>query len=167
MALKLWPAWVVPVKLIKVLTTGSYQESIIPQCVTMYVTYVCGQFRYHGYKPSYFLVVCYSIVSSYLHIKRSGLFVGLIVFTPTRTLLNIYVLLIPIILEHWTDLSAAGWLLLLIFGMGSQLIWFYRERLVGGALYWKMCSVVYALDLYSCMYMYEVITVKKVLWWGV
>ena len=23
-----------------------------------------------------------------------------------------------------------------------------------------MCSVVYALDLYSCMYMYEVITVK-------
>ena len=28
----------------------------------------------------------------------------------------------PVILEHWTDLSAAGWLLLLIFGMGSQLI---------------------------------------------
>ena len=49
------------------------------------------------------------------------LFVGLIVFTP-GTLLNIYVLLIPVILEHWTDLSAAGWLLLLIFGMGSQLI---------------------------------------------
>ena len=24
-----------------------------------------------------------------------------------------------------------------------------------------MCSVVYALDLYSCVYMYEVITVKK------
>ena len=33
-----------------------------------------------------------------------------------------YVLLIPVILEHWTDLSTAGWLLLLIFGMGSQLI---------------------------------------------
>ena len=90
------------------------------------------------------------------------LFVGLIVFTP-GTLLNNYVSLIPVILEHWTDLSAAGWLLLLIFGMGSQLIWFYRERLVGGALYWKMCSVLYALDLYSCMYMYEVITVKRVL----
>ena len=26
---------------------------------------------------------------------------------------------------------------------------------------WKMCSVVYALDLYNCVYMYEVITVKK------
>ena len=38
------------------------------------------------------------------------------------TLLNIYVLLIPVILEHWTDISATGWLLLLIFGMGSQLI---------------------------------------------
>ena len=37
------------------------------------------------------------------------LFVGLIVFTP-GTLLNIYVLLIPVILEHWTDLSAAGYL---------------------------------------------------------
>ena len=49
------------------------------------------------------------------------LFVGLIVFTP-GTLLNIYVLLIPVILEHWTDLSTASWLLLLIFGMGSQLI---------------------------------------------
>ena len=49
------------------------------------------------------------------------LFVGLIVFTP-GTQLNIYVLSIPVILEHWTDLSAAGWLLLLIFGMGSQLI---------------------------------------------
>ena len=36
--------------------------------------------------------------------------------------LNIYVLLTLIISEHWTDLSAAGWLLLLIFGMGSQLI---------------------------------------------
>ena len=24
-----------------------------------------------------------------------------------------------------------------------------------------MCSVVYALDLYNCVYMYEVITVKK------
>ena len=90
------------------------------------------------------------------------LFVGLIVFTP-GTPLNIYVLLIPVISEHWIDLSAAGWLLLLIFGMGSQLIWFYRERLVGGALYWKMCSVVCVLDLFSCMYMYEVITVKK--WW--
>ena len=62
------------------------------------------------------------------------LFIGLIVFTP-GTLLNIYVLSIPVILEHWTDLSAAGWLLLLILGMGSQLISFYRERLVGGALY--------------------------------
>ena len=49
------------------------------------------------------------------------LFVGLIVFT-LGTLLNIYVLLIPVLLEHWTDLSTAGWLLLLIFGMGSQLI---------------------------------------------
>ena len=45
-------------------------------------------------------------------------FVGLIVFTP-GTQLNIYVLLIPVISENWTDLSAAGWLLLLIFGMGS------------------------------------------------
>ena len=62
------------------------------------------------------------------------LFVGLIIFTP-GTLLNIYVLLIPVILEQWTDLSAAGWLLLLIFGMGSRLISFCRERLVGGALY--------------------------------
>ena len=49
------------------------------------------------------------------------LFVGLIVFTP-GTQLNVYILLIPVILEHWTDLSVAGWLLLLIFGMGSQLI---------------------------------------------
>ena len=49
------------------------------------------------------------------------LFVGLIVFTP-GTLLNIYVLLIPVISEHWTDIGAAGWLLLLIYGMGSQLI---------------------------------------------
>ena len=50
--------------------------------------------------------------------------------------------------EHWTDLSTVGWLLPLIFGMSSQLIWFYRERLVGGAPYWKMCSIVYALDLH-------------------
>ena len=49
------------------------------------------------------------------------LFVGLIIFTP-GTLLNIYILLIPVISEHWTDIGAAGWLLLLIFGMGSQLI---------------------------------------------
>ena len=35
------------------------------------------------------------------------LFVSLIIFTP-GTLLNIYVLLIPVILEHWTDLSAAA-----------------------------------------------------------
>ena len=88
------------------------------------------------------------------------LFVDLILFTP-GTLLNIYVLLTPVILEHWTGLSAAGWLLLLIFGMDSQLIWFCRERLLGGALYCKMCSIVYALDLYSCVYMFEVITVKK------
>ena len=60
-----------------------------------------------------------------------------------------------VILEHWTDLSGAGWLLQLIFRMSSQLIWFYRERLVGGALYWKICSVVYALDfLYSCACVY-------------
>ena len=38
------------------------------------------------------------------------------------TQLNIYVLLIPVISEHWTDLSTDGWPLLLIFGMGSQLI---------------------------------------------
>ena len=50
------------------------------------------------------------------------LFVGIIVFTP-GTLLNIYVLLISVISENGTDLSAAGWLvLLLIFGMGSQLV---------------------------------------------
>ena len=58
------------------------------------------------------------IVHSFVAIR---LFVGLIVFTP-GTLPNIYVSLIPVILEHWTDLSTAGWLLLLIFEMGSQLI---------------------------------------------
>ena len=48
-------------------------------------------------------------------------FIGFIVFNP-GTQLNTYVLLIPVISEHWTDLSAAGWLLLLIFGMNSQQI---------------------------------------------
>ena len=51
------------------------------------------------------------------------LFIGLIVFTP-GTQLNVYVLLIPVILEHWTDSSTAGWLQQLILGMGSQLLWF-------------------------------------------
>ena len=37
------------------------------------------------------------------------LFVGLFLFTP-GTQLSIYVLLIPIISEHWTDLSATSWL---------------------------------------------------------
>ena len=32
---------------------------------------------------------------------------------------------------------------------------------MGGTLYGRMCSVVYALDLYSCVYVYEVITVEK------
>ena len=49
------------------------------------------------------------------------LFIGFIVFTP-GTQLNTYVLLISVISKHWTDLNAAGWLLLLIFGMSSQLI---------------------------------------------
>ena len=48
-------------------------------------------------------------------------FVGFIVFNP-GTRLNTYVLLISVISEHWIDLSAAGWLLLMIFGMNSQLI---------------------------------------------
>ena len=48
-------------------------------------------------------------------------FIGLIVFTP-GTQLTIYVLLISVISEHWTDSSTAGWLLLLILGMGSQLL---------------------------------------------
>ena len=67
-------------------------------------------------------------------------------------------------LKQWILHLLINRLLLLIFGMGSQLIWFYRERLVGGALYWKMCSVVYVLDLFSCTYMYEVITVKKIIY---
>ena len=49
------------------------------------------------------------------------LIVGLIVFTP-GTQLNIYILLIPAISEHWTDLSAAGWLLLLIYEIGFLLM---------------------------------------------
>ena len=48
------------------------------------------------------------------------LFVGPIVFTP-GTLLNIYILLIPVILEHWTNLNVAGWLLLLN-GLPADLI---------------------------------------------
>ena len=48
-------------------------------------------------------------------------FIGFIVFNHWIRL-NSYVLLIPVISEHWTDLSTAGWLLLLIFGMNSQLI---------------------------------------------
>ena len=39
-------------------------------------------------------------------------------------------------------------------------MWFNRERLLGGAPYWKMCSIVYALDLYH-MYVYEVYYSKK------
>ena len=83
-------------------------------------------------------------------------FVGLIVFIP-GTQLNIYV-----ISEHWIDLSTAGWLLLQIFGMSSQLIWFCRERLLGGVPYWKICSVVYVLDLYRIYMCMKFITVKKV-----
>ena len=81
-------------------------------------------------------------------------------FCVTFTWALLWELLIPVISEHWTDLGAANWLLLLTYGMSSQLIWFYRERLLGGAPYWKMCSVVYVLDLYH-MYVYEVYYSKK------
>ena len=84
--------------------------------------------------------------------------VGIIVFTP-GTQLNIYVLSISVTSEHWKNSSAAGWLQLLIFGMGFQLMWFYMERLLNGALYWKMYSIVYAVDLY-CMCM-RFITVNE------
>ena len=87
------------------------------------------------------------------------LFIGLIFFTP-GTQVNMYVSLIPVISEYWTDLSAAGWLLLLILGMGSQLIWVYRERHLVGTPCWKMCIIVYALDLYH-MYVYELYYSKK------
>ena len=60
------------------------------------------------------------------------------------------------------NLSTAGWLLLQIFGMNSQLIWFCRERLLGGVPYWKMCSAVYVLDLYRIYMCMKFITVKKV-----
>ena len=45
------------------------------------------------------------------------LIVGLINFI-LGTQWNIYVLLTPVTLEYWTDSSAAGWLQLLIFGIG-------------------------------------------------
>ena len=91
------------------------------------------------------------------------LFVSLIVFTP-GTLLNIYVLLIPVISEHWTGIGAAGWLLLLIFGMGSQPLpadLILQGEACGWCTILKDVRIVYALDLYSCTYMYEVITVKN------
>ena len=70
-------------------------------------------------------------------------------------------LVIPAISEHWADSSVAGWLL--IFGMDFQLMRFYRQKLLPGALHWKTCGVAYALDSYShivamCM---RFITVKK------
>ena len=42
-----------------------------------------------------------------------SLIIGLIIFTP-GTQLSIYILLIPVILEHWPDSSSAGWPQLLI-----------------------------------------------------
>ena len=45
-------------------------------------------------------------------------------------------------------------------GLPADLI-LQGEGLMGGALYLKMCSVVYVFDLYSCMYMYEVYYSKK------
>ena len=60
---------------------------------------------------------CRLTAHSFLAIR---LFIGLIAFTP-GTQLNIYAV-IPCNTEHWTDLSTVGWLLLLIFGMSSQLI---------------------------------------------
>ena len=85
---------------------------------------------------------------------------SLIIFTP-GTQLNIYVVLIPVISEHWTDSSVVVWLQLWIFGMGFQLMWFSWERFLAGALCLKMCIVVYALDLYGCIIcVWGFITVK-------
>ena len=42
---------------------------------------------------------------------------SLIIFTP-GTQLNIYVVLIPVISEHWADSSVVVWLQLWIIGMG-------------------------------------------------
>ena len=69
-------------------------------------------------------------------------------------------LVIPAISEHWADSSVACWLL--IFGMDFQLMRFYRQRLLAGALHWKTCGVANWLVQLYCSYVYEVYYSKKV-----
>ena len=97
------------------------------------------------------------------------LFVGLIVFTPW-TLLNICILLIPVyvILEHWTDLSAAGWLYCSWYLEWAPSWFDFTGRGFWVAHYIKRCAALYnmplictAVCIYIYIYMYEVYYSKK------
>ena len=89
------------------------------------------------------------------------LFVSVILYTHMTQLSIFYVLLTPAISKLWTDLRAASWLVLLIFGMSSQLILSFKRG------FWmvhhiKRCAalcVCLSCIVFMCM---RFITVKNV-----
>ena len=97
---------------------------------------------------------------------QSFVVIRLIVFTP-RTLLNIYILLIPVTPEHWTNSSTAAWLATaadIWNGLPADMI------LQGEASGWRTilkdaCAALYMrLTCTAVLYVYEFITEKSYLY---
>ena len=103
---------------------------------------------------------CWLIVHSSVVTR---LIVGLIIST-LGTQLDIYVSSILVTLRHWTDLSAVGWQQLLLSGIDSQLRYFYGEKLMAGALYYKKHSVVFVIDIYVVIMRFITVKNKSIKW---